>query len=591
MPSRAVVALSLAALAFALYAPVRHHAFVDYDDDRYVLENPNLRLPLGAAALRRAFEPYETNWIPLTWLSLHLDWRLHGPRPAGYLLENAALHAVSAVLLFLALASLTGAAGRSAFVAAVFAAHPLHVESVAWASERKDALSGLFWMLGLLAYSRHATRPGRWRLAPVLASLALGLLAKPSLVTFPFVLWLLDFWPLGRLRLRPGADARARAETRRAIVEKLPMWLLCAAAAVVTFSVQRSRGAMTELHEYPLSLRLMNAAESTLAYVADAFWPSGLAVFYPHPGLAISPGRAGASALVLAAVTLVALRLRRSRPYLAVGWLWFLGTLVPVLGIVQVGLQARADRYTYLPLVGLSIAFAWGAVDLARALRIPRRAVAAAALVAIASLCVATRLQLRHWRDTVALFERAVAVSPDGALPRHHLGLALVNAGRALEARPQLERALALGIDSAEARAGLAIAYEELGHYPEAIEHARAALRIAPGHAFATRELVRILSTCPDPELRDPAEAVRLAEAARDRAGAPDADLLGSLALAYAAAGRRADALRALEHALVRAEMAGDAEAASALRARLVALRAQRAGAPRETRTKEPRGR
>ncbi len=590
MPSRPVVALCLAALCFALYAPVRRHAFVDYDDDRYVLENPNLRLPLDAAALRRAFEPYETNWIPLTWLSLHLDWRLHGPRPAGYLLENAALHAASAALLFLALSSLSGAVGRSAFVAAVFAAHPLHVESVAWASERKDALSGLFWMLGLLAYARHAARPGLARYSLVLASLALGLLAKPSLVTFPFVLWLLDAWPLGRLRLRPGADLRARAETRRALVEKLPMLLLVVAAAVATFVVQRSRGAMTELHEYPLAYRLMNAAESALAYVADAFWPSGLAVFYPHPGLAISPWRAGACALALAAATFAALRARRTRPYLAVGWLWYLGTLVPVIGIVQVGLQARADRYTYVPLVGLAIALAWGAVDLARALRISRRAVAASAVLSVAALGVSTRLQLRHWRDTVALFERAVAVSPDGALPRHHLGLALVNAGRALEARPHLESALALGADSAEARAGLALAYEQLGHYPESIEHARAALRIAPGHPYATRELVRILATCPDPELRDPAEAVRLAEAARDRADAPDADLLETLAVAYAAAGRSAEALRALEAALLRAEMASDRERARALRDRLVALRAQRAGALREQRPAEPRG-
>jgi tetratricopeptide (TPR) repeat protein len=589
MPSRAAVALGLAALTFALYAPVRHHAFVDYDDDRYVLENPNLRLPLDAAALRRAFEPYETNWIPLTWLSLHLDWRLHGSRPAGYLLENAALHAASAALLFLALARLTGAAGRSAFVAAVFAAHPLHVESVAWASERKDALSGLFWMLGLLAYARYAERPRVGRYALVLLSLALGLLAKPSLVTFPFALWLLDAWPLGRLR--SGGDARARAASRLALVEKVPMWLLAVAAALVTFSVQRSRGAMTELGEYPLPHRLMNAAESTLAYVADAFWPSGLAVFYPHPGLAISPWRAGACALLLGAVTAAALRLRRSRPYLAVGWLWFLGTLVPVLGIVQVGLQARADRYMYVPLVGLAIAFAWGAVDLAAALRVPRRAVAAAALLAVAALCAATRLQLRHWRDTVALFERAVAVSPGGALPRHHLGLALVNAGLVLEARPHLERAIALGADSAEARAGLSLAYEELGHYPEAIGHARAALRIAPGHAYATRELVRILATCPDPELRDPAEAVRLAEAARDRAGAPDADLLDSLALAYAAAGRVPEALRTLEDAVLRAELAGDPERAGALRARLAALRAERAAAPGEPRPVEPRGR
>ena len=367
MPSRAVMALCLALLGMALYAPVRHHSFVDYDDDITIVENPNLRLPLDAGALRRAFEPYETNWIPLTWLSLHLDYRLWGLRPAGTLLENAALHSLSAAILFLALAQLTGAVGRSAFVAALFAVHPLHVESVAWASERKDALSGVFWMLGLLAYAHYAARPTRLRFALVFAALLLGLLAKPSLVSFPLVLWLLDVWPLGRLRRTPASDARARREVRRAIVEKIPLLLLVLAASAITFSVQRARGAMTELGEYPLAYRLMNAAEAALAYVGDAFWPSGLSVFYPHPGLAISPWRAGACALALAALTAAALWVRRSRPYLAVGWLWYLGTLVPVIGIVQVGLQGRADRYTYIPLVGLGIAAAWGAVDLARA--------------------------------------------------------------------------------------------------------------------------------------------------------------------------------------------------------------------------------
>jgi tetratricopeptide (TPR) repeat protein len=365
------------------------------------------------------------------------------------------------------------------------------------------------------------------------------------------------------------------------------MLLLVAADAAVTFLVQRERGAMTELDEYPLVWRLANAAESIAVYVADAFWPSGLAVFYPHPGLAILPWRAGLCALALAAATAAALRVRRTRPYLAVGWLWFLGTLVPVLGIVQVGLQARADRYTYVPLIGLSLALAWGAVDLARARGVPRRALAAAAALAVAALAAATRVQLRYWRDTVALFERAVAVSPDGALPHHHLGLALVNADRVLEARPHLERAITLGADSAEARAGLAVAYEQLGHYPESIEHARAALRLEPGQLYATLHLVRVLASCPDPELRDPAEAVRLGESARARLRAPDADLLEALATAYASAGRSAAALRALEEAMALAELAGDAERARALRARLVAQRA----AARESRPEAPPGR
>ena len=574
-PSRAVVAFALWMLSFALYAPVRHHDFVDYDDDQLIVENPNLRLPLDGRAVLRAFEPWDSNWTPLAWLSLHVDRRLFGLRPAPVLLENAALHASAAAVLFLALSALTGANGRSAFVAAVFAVHPLHVESVAWASERRDILCALFWMLGLLAYAWHASRrtPGRYAL--VVACFALALLAKPMAVTFPFALLLLDAWPLGRLRAGAGAEAR------RALVEKIPLLVLSAADSAVTFAVQRSGGAMTELDAYPLVWRLGNAAQSAVAYVADAFWPRDLAVFYPHPAAALAPGRAIACAAALAAVTLVAIRLRRRRPYLAVGWLWFLGTLVPVSGIVQVGLQARADRYTYIPLVGLAIATAWGVFELARARALPRRALGAAALVAVAALAVATRVQLRYWRNTVALFSRAVEVAPESAVAQHDLGLALVNAGDALEARPHLERAIELGAESAEAHAGLAVAYEQLGHYPESIEHARRALRLAPGQLFATLQLVRVLATGPDPELRDPAEAVRLAEAAQAAlAGAPDVDVSEALAVAYAAAGRRGDALRAAEQALLQAEILGDDERASALRDRIAAQRARGVARP-----------
>jgi hypothetical protein len=579
--SRALAALLLALATLALYEPVRHHDFVQYDDPEYVLDNPNLRLPLDWRAVARAFEPYEANWIPLVWLSLHVDHRLFGEEPAGYLLENAALHAASTALLFLALASMTGAAGRSAFVAAVFAAHPLHVESVAWASERKDTLSGLFFMLGLLAYARFASRPTLARWSLVAGSLALGLLAKPMLVTFPFVLWLLDAWPLGRLRGLAGGDAAARAEARRALLEKVPMLLMVAAAAVATYAVQRSLGAMTEGDELPLPFRLGNALESTMVYLGDAFWPTGLAVFYPHRGLVLSPLRVGASGLGLLALTLLAVRARRTRPWLLVGWLWFLGTLVPVSGIVQVGLQARADRYLYLPLIGLSLAVAWEVEARWRARGLPRRALAAAAALAIAALAVGTRLQLRHWRDTHALYERAIAAVPDNYLALHNLGLVLVNEGRALEARPLLERAIALGGDSADAHAGLAVGYEELGRYPESIEQARAALAIEPGHLFAARHLIRVLATCPEPTLREPQEAIRLGESLRRSGGPParasDADLLESLSLAYEAAGRLAEAIARVEEAVLVAEVTDDAERLRALHERLAALRAHRA--------------
>jgi hypothetical protein len=415
----------------------------------------------------------------------------------------------------------------------------------------------------------------------VAGSLALGLLAKPMLVTFPFVLWLLDAWPLGRLRGLAGGDAAARGAARRALVEKLPLLALVAAAAVATFAVQRSLGAMTEGDELPVLFRLANAAESTVAYLGDAFWPTGLAVFYPHRGLVVSPLRAGAAVLLLVALTLLAWRRRRERPWLAVGWLWYLGTLVPVSGIVQVGLQSRADRYLYLPLVGLSLAVAWEAEARARARGVSRRTLAALAALAVAALAIGARLQLRHWRDTHALYERAVAAVPDNYLAHHNLGLVLVNEGHALEARPHLERAIALGGDSADAHAGLAVAYEELGRYPESIEQARTALRIEPNHVFATRHLIRVLATCPEPSLRDPEQAIRIGEALRRAGGRPvrasDADLLDTLATAYAAAGRLPEAIARLEEAVLVAEVADDTERLRSLRERLASLRAQRA--------------
>ena len=443
-----------------------------------MITNPVLRLGLGADALRRIFsEPYMMNWIPLTSLSLQLDYRLYGLAPAGYLITNVALHILSVLVLYAAFLRMTGERGRSAFVAAVFALHPLHVESVAWVTERKDVLSGLFFMLGLYAHARFAERPGAGRLALTTLLLGLGLLSKPSLVVFPFVLLLLDAWPLGRIA---GSGAALRASLRRVLLEKIPMLLLLVAAiSVLTFVLQRDAGAMSALEALSFGARLQNALESYLVYAAKALWPSGLAVFYPY---AIGPPWAGvAAALLLLAVCALVAGAARARPYLAVGWLWYLGTLIPVVGLVQVGGQARADRYMYLPLIGLSIMLAWGVPELLNRRR-ARRWAAPAAVAALAALWVCTYQQVGHWRNTAALFEHAIAVTPDNFLAHEQLADFHLRAGDTAAAERHYREALAIRPDWPLARFGLADVRARRGDLVGAIADYESELRRSPNH-------------------------------------------------------------------------------------------------------------
>ncbi len=381
-----LVAVLLAAATVAAYLPVLGNDFVNYDDDLYILDSPPIGAGLTADGFRWAFTSFQgANWFPLTRLSWMLDADLFGLDARVFHLTSLLLHVAGAVCLLLAFAGLTGALWPSAFVAAVFALHPLHVESVAWAAARKDVLSGLFWALTLLAYARRARRgPSFPRAAALFAALALGLLAKPVLVTLPCVLLLLDLWPLRRLG--PGTSGRLR----RAVVEKLPLFALVAVSSAVTLAAQRAGGALQALDRYPLLTRLENALNAYPAYVAKAFWPSGLSVFYPHPHGAIPGWRTALSALLLVAVSAWVIRELRRRPYLAVGWFWFVGTLLPVIGLVQVGQAAMADRYTYVSLTGLAVMLAWGARDALGGRRLLRLSAASLALLVLGALAVAT---------------------------------------------------------------------------------------------------------------------------------------------------------------------------------------------------------
>jgi hypothetical protein len=370
-----VICMALAAAVAAAYAPLWDAGFAGLDDHLYVSGNPHVQQGLTREGVAWALGSTKaSNWHPLTWLSLMLDCQLFGAGAGSHHLVNVGFHVANSVLLFLVLRRMTGRRWPSALVVALFALHPLHVESVAWVAERKDVLSTLFWILTMGAYVRYARRPGVLRYLPVFAFLLLGLMAKPMLVTLPFVLLLLDYWPLGRLaRAEAGATGLApsgevaggrRAKVWRLVLEKVPLLVLAAASCVVTFAVQRHGEAVMPLERLALPARMANAAVSCVAYLGKMVWPQGLTVLYPYP--ADRPAwEVAAAAAFLLAVTAAAAALVRRRPYLAVGWFWYLGTLVPVIGLVQVGEQPMADRYTYVPLIGTFIMVAWAAGDLA----------------------------------------------------------------------------------------------------------------------------------------------------------------------------------------------------------------------------------
>jgi tetratricopeptide (TPR) repeat protein len=542
---RLLACASLVVAAGAVYSPVAGYEFVIYDDPQVVSEVAPLREGISPGSLSWAFgSVVAANWFPLTLVSYLVDADVHGLSPGGVHITNLLLHLASSVLLFLALLRMTGALWRCAFVAAVFALHPLHVETVAWASERKGALSGCFWMLALFLYAGAAPgAPSARRLAGVALAMALGLLSKSVLVTLPFALLLLDLWPLARLGAPPAPGAAAWERLRRPVLEKLPLVALSAAAVAASFLAQRAGGATVDLSRLPLLPRLGNAAVSYVDYLFSYFLPRGLAVFYPHPGDGLSPWSVAAALALLAALTALAAWQRRARPYLLVGWLWYLGTLLPMIGIVQLGSQARADRYAYIPLIGIGLAATWLVADwLAQR---ARGLLAAAALAALATLAIATSLQVRHWKDSRTLLGHALAVTERNHVAHMHLAAAL----------------------------------EREGDLEGAVRHYREAVRIRPDYVDAMNNLAWLLATQPDPALRDPAEALRLAREASRLTQGTDAGVLDTLGAAYAAQQRYDQAIWSAGRALQIAAARRNAPLAQAIRGRL-ALYAEKQQAP-----------
>jgi len=489
-----VLCVALCAATALVYTPVLDADFTHFDDKRYVTANPMVHAGLSLESVRWAFfTNYLSNWHPLTWVSLMTDYEIAGLNRQVFHLTNLLLHIANSALLFLALRSMTGAVWRSWFVAALFALHPLHVESVAWVAERKDVLSTFFLMLTIWAYVSYSRRPGLVRFWIVVLLFALGLMSKSMLVSAPILLSLLDYWPLSRLR-------GGKLTLWKLATDKAPLFGLSVALCAVTMYTQRGGGAVVPLGELGILARIGNAVISCAAYLRKAFVPTDLCCFYPHPHDSIPWAIVAVSAAVCAGISLAAFRLRRSAPYFAMGWLWYLISLLPVIGFVQVGRQAMADRYTYIPLIGIFAAVTWGAADVLSRFGSRSRSSAALGSAVLCALGVTTVVQTGYWRNDISLFTRALRVTRNNFVAHYNLGYVFETQGRAMQAAEHYENAIKIQPRFFAAHANLGMLYLRMDAPENAARHLATADEILPGQPPVLTGLGRALLESGRPE-------------------------------------------------------------------------------------------
>ncbi|MGA2465783.1 MAG: tetratricopeptide repeat protein [Thermodesulfobacteriota bacterium] len=496
-----LISLCLIVVILAVFWKVHDCEFVSFDDYPYVAENPYVKAGLTFKSVTWAFTAmHANNWHPLTWLSHMLDCELYGLNPAGHHLTNLLFHIGNTLLLFLVLKWMTGILWRSGFVAALFALHPLHVESVAWVAERKDVLSTFFWMLTMWAYVRYAKGPRIDRYLLVLLFFALGLLSKPMLVTLPFVLLLLDYWPLERFQFgqlsgnrnpyssKSTSSSNQRALSFRLVLEKVPFLALSAVSSFLTFIAQQKGGTVKSFELFSLENRIANALVSYVNYIEKMIWPHPLAILYPHPGMLPIWQVIGAG-LLLVCVSVLAIHSARRHPYLVMGWLWYLGTLVPVIGLVQVGMQAMADRYTYVPLIGLFVIIAWAVPDILKEWRYRKIVFNILASLVLSIFMILTRMQIQYWKNSIALFGHTVKVTVNNHIAEDGLGLALAHQGRLDEAIAHFAESLRIYPNYYATHYNLGLALALQGNIEKAMIHYAEALRLKPNYAEAHNKL------------------------------------------------------------------------------------------------------
>jgi protein O-mannosyl-transferase len=575
------ICIALAALSWLVFGQTFWHDFVNYDDPRYVYENTKITDGLSISGIAWAFTHiHSMNWHPLTTISHMLDCQLYGLKAGWHHFTNVLLHTIAVILLFIALQQMTGAFWRSAFVAGVFAIHPLRVESVAWIAERKDVLSGVFFMLTVLAYVYYARLPRVGRYLVVVFIFACGLMSKPMLVTLPFVLLLLDYWPLDRIK----------GQVWKRVLEKIPLIALSAVSSIATFLAQK--GVVGHTEELPIMERINNAVVSYVLYIWQMLWPVNLAVFYPHPENRLPLWEIISSLLLLICVTAVAITLRKQRPYLITGWLWYLGMLVPVIGLVQVGWQGRADRYTYLPQIGLYIAVTWAVADLTTSWRHQRTILTVTALLTIVVLSWRAWIQTWYWRDSETLFKHALAVTTNNDVAENNLGIEYLRQGNVDGAISLLQGAVDLRPDNSPAHENLAKALLQKGkvadaliHYGkllelqpdnievhnivgtvliqqgrirEGVEEWQKVLAIQSDNGNAMSNLAWVFATSPDDSLRDGVKAVQLATEALRISGHRIPVIFRTLAAAYAETGEFSEAIQTAQQGIELANSQGN---------------------------------
>ena len=600
------VCVCLAVVTWVVFAQTLRYDFVNYDDPQYVYQNARISSGINFANLAWAFSHiHSENWHPLTTITHMLDCQLHGLNAGWHHFTNVLLHCLAVVLLFVALERMTGALWRSAFVSAVFAVHPLHVESVAWIAERKDVLSAFFFMLTLVAYLYYTRSPSVGRYLTVALAVVLGLMSKPMLVTLPFVLLLLDYWPLGRFKAR---RSNTRRRVLQLVLEKIPLIALSAVSSIVTFLAQR--GAIGWTEQLPVPARISNALVAYVVYIRQMFWPAGLAVFYPHPESRLPVWEISLALIVLVGITAAAFVFRKQAPYFVTGWLWYLGMLVPVIGLVQVGWQGHADRYTYLPQIGLYIAVTWAVTDLTRLWRFQRIVLGAAAVVVLGALTWSSRLQTSYWRDSETLFthaldvtsnndvalnnlgiifldkgqlddaisklEAAIDLSPENAPAHDNLAKALLKKGQVAEAMVHYRKFLELEPANVEARNTLGTALIQQGHVREAIDQWQEVLALQPENGNAASNLAWVFATCTDDSIRDGTRAAQLGEKALRISGGKIPTIYKVLAAAYAENGRFADAVETAQRGAELATTQGNPPLAAELESNIALYRSGR---------------